>query len=132
MLAGFMLIVGGGLVALGSHQDWLTASLPQNASATLNVVGTRYGTAMLVLAMLIAALGVARIARGYAEDRALHRVATVALLAAIALAFARTGLFMADHNLAIGSPGSYGHLDLRRGVYLMLLGAVTTISSRLV
>jgi hypothetical protein len=131
MLAGFLLILGGGLIALGSRQDWLVAQLANNESATLNVAGSRFGNAMLVFAALIVVLGIARIVRGYARDDSLHRVASVTSLAAIATALARTGLFLTDHNLSIVSPASYGHLDLEQGVFMLLGGVAATLISKL-
>jgi hypothetical protein len=130
MLAGVLLVLGGGLVAFGSRQDWLALNVPQGGTATLDVVGSRFGTGMLVFAAVIVALGVARIARGYAEDRSLHRVATIAALAAIAMALARTGLFLVDHNLSLGAAGSYSHLDVKSGIYMLAGGAVVTAVSR--
>jgi hypothetical protein len=131
VLAGFLLVLGGGLIALGSRQDLLTAHLAGGESATLNVAGTRFGTALLVFAALIAALGVARIVRGYAKDAPLHQIAAVASLAAIATVLARAGLFLIDHNLSIGSPSSYGHLGLALGVYALAGGVVLTLISKL-
>lgn len=131
MLAGFLLVLGGGLIAFGSRQDWLIAHLANNETATLNVAGSRFGNAMLVFAALIIVLGIARIVRGYAEDKSLHRVASVASFAAIATALARTGLFLADHNLSIVSTSSYRHLDLKLGVFMLLGGVATTLVSKL-
>jgi hypothetical protein len=131
MLAGFLLVLGGGLIAFGSRQDWLIAHLANNETATLNVAGSRFGNAMLVFAALIIVLGIARIVRGYAEDKSLHRIASVASFAAIATALARTGLFLADHNLSIVSMASYGHLDLKLGVFVLLSGVAATLISKL-
>ncbi len=86
---------------------------------------------MLAFAALIVVLGIARIARGYAEDKSLHRIASVASFAAIAAALARAGLFLVDHNLSIGSTASYGHLDLELGVLMLLGGVAATLLSRL-
>ncbi len=131
VLAGFVLVLSGGIIALGSRQDLLTAHLAGNESATLNIAGTRFGTAMLVFAALIAALGVARIVRGYAKDPPLHQMASLVSLAAIATVLSRTGLFLADHNLSIVSPSSYGHLGLALGVFLVAGGVVLTFVSKL-
>ncbi|GEM_PF-1007736 len=146
MLPGFLLILGGGLIALGSQQDWLTAHLAGNQSAglnaagsrfagnqsaTLNSAGSRFGIAMLVFAALILVLGFVRISRGYAKDASLHQIASWASFAAIAMALARTGLFMSDHSLAITSTSSYGHLSLELGVYLLIAGFISTLVSRL-
>ena len=131
MLAGFLLVLGGGLIALGARRDWLIAHLANNETATLNVWGSRFGNAVLVFAALIVVLGIARIARGYAKDMSLHRFASVASFAAIAVALARTGLFLVDHNLSIGSASSYSHLDIKLGIYLLFAGVAMTISSRL-
>ncbi|MGC9974424.1 MAG: hypothetical protein ABSC36_03405, partial [Gaiellaceae bacterium] len=125
------LVVGGGLIAFSSRQDWLVARLANNESATLNVAGSRFGTALLIFAMFIVALGIARIARGYAKDNALHRIASVASVAAIALAVVRAELFLVDHNLSATSTASYKHLDLKLGVLTLLGGIATTFLSRL-
>ena len=103
MLAGFLLALGGALIALGSRQDWLTANLANNESATLNVAGTRFGTAMLIFAALLIALGVARVARGYAKDTSLHGYASLILFATVATALTRTGLLLSDHHLSLVS-----------------------------
>ena len=131
MLAGFLLILGGGLIALGSQQDWLTAHLAVNQSATLNSAGSRFGIAMLVFAALILVLGFVRISRGFAKDPPLHQIASWASFATIAMALARTGLFMSDHSLAITSTSSYGHLSLALGFYMLLGGFISTLVSRL-
>jgi hypothetical protein len=131
VLAGFLLVLGGGLIALGSRQDWLIAHLANNETATLNVAGSRFGNAMLVFAALIIVLGIARVVRGYAEDNSLHRIASIASFAAIATALARTGLFLTDHNLSIASTASYGHLDLELGVFMLLGGVAATLISKL-
>jgi hypothetical protein len=131
VIAGFLLVLGGGLVALGSHRDWLSVHLPGDGIAVLNVVGSRFGTAMLVFAALIVALGIARIARGYAEDRSLHLIASLGALAVVVLALVRICIFLVDHNLSLGSLSSYGRLDLKSGGYLLCLGVVVTVSSRL-
>ena len=131
MLAGALLVLGGGLVALGSRQDWLGLNLPHGGTASLDVLGSRFGNVMLVFAAVIIVLGIARIARGYAEDQALHRIATIAALAAVATALARAGLFLVDHNLSIGSPASYNRLDVKSGIYLLAGGAVLTACARL-
>jgi hypothetical protein len=131
VLAGFLLVVSGGLIAYSSREDWLVAHLANNESATLNLAGSRYGTALLAFGMIIVALGIARIARGYAKDNALHRIASVASLAAIALALARAELFLVDHNLSATSTASYKHLDLKLGVLTLLGGVAVTFLSRL-
>jgi hypothetical protein len=131
VLAGVLLVVSGGLIAFSSRQDWLVAHLGNNESATLNVAGSRFGTALLIFAMIIVGLGIARIARGYAKDNALHRIASVASLAAIALALARAELFLVDHNLSATSTASYKHLDLKLGVLTLLGGVIVTFLSRL-
>ena len=119
------------MIALGSRQDWLIAHLANNETATLNVAGSRFGNAMLVFAALIVVLGIARIARGYAKDESLHRIASVASFAAIVVALARTGLFLVDHHLSIISTASYGHLDLKLGVLMLLGGVSATLVSKL-
>ena len=129
-LAGVLLVLGGGLVALGSRQEWLALNVPHGGTATLDVLGSRFGSGMLVFAALIVVLGIARIARGYAEDRTLHRIATTAALAAIAMALARVRLFLVDHNLSLGAAGSYSHLDVKRGIYMLVGGTVVTALSR--
>lgn len=146
MLAGFLLILGGGLIALSSQQDWLTVHLAGNQSsglnapgsrfagsksATLNVAGSRFGIAMLVFAAAILVLGFVRISRGYAKDQSLHQIATWTSIAAIAAALARIGLFISDHNLAITSTSSYGHLSLELGVFVLIAGVLSTLVSRL-
>jgi hypothetical protein len=131
VLAGFLLVLGGGLIALGSQRDWLTAHLAGNKSATLNVAGSRFSIAMLVFAALIIVLGFVRISRGYAKDVSLHKIASLASLAAVAAALARSGLFLADNNLAVSSPSSYGHLSLELGVYALAGGVISTLLSRL-
>ena len=131
MLAGLLLLLGGGLIALGSRQDLLTAHLAGNESATLNIAGTRFGTALLVFAALIAALGVVRIVRGYAKDASLHQIAALVSLATIATILARGGLFLADHNLSVVSPSSYGHLGLALGVFVVAAGIALTLVSKL-
>ena len=131
MLAGFLLILGGGLIALGSQRDWLTAHLAGNESATLNVASSRFSVAMLIFAGLIIVLGFIRVSRGYVKDASLHQIASLASLAAVAAALARTGLFLADHHLAISSASSYGHLSIELGVYMMAGGVATTFLSRL-
>jgi len=131
VLAGFLLLLGGGLIALGSRQDLLTAHLAGNESATLNVAGARFGAALLVFAALIVTLGVARMVRGYAKDTSLHQIASLASLAAVATVLARSGLFLADHNLSITSPSSYGHLGLALGVYMLAGGVASTLLSKL-
>lgn len=131
MLAGFLLILGGGLIALSSQQDWLTVHLAGSKSATLNVAGSHFGIAMLVFAALILVLGFVRISRGYAKDASLHQIASWASIAAIAMALARIGLFMSDHSLAITSTSSYGHLSLELGVFMLIVGVISTLVSRL-
>jgi hypothetical protein len=131
VLAGFLLLLGGGLVAFGSRQDWFTAHLANNESATLNVAGSRFGNAMLFFAALIIALGIARIIRGYAKDETLHGIASLAAFASIATFIARTGLFLTDHNLALTSPSSYGHLGLGLGIYILAGGVIATLVSKL-
>jgi hypothetical protein len=131
VLAGFLLLLGGGLVALGSRQDWLTVHLASNESATLNVASSRFGNAILAFGMLIMALGIARFVRGYAKDESLHKIALVAALGAVAIVLARTGLFLTDHNLSVGSPSSYGHLGLALGIYVLALGVVSTFLAKL-
>ena len=131
MLAGFLLVLGGGLIALGSQRDWLTAHLAGNESATLNVASSRFSLLILVFAGLIIVLGFVRVSRGFAKDASLHQIASLAALAAVAAALVRIGLFLADHNLAISSASSYGHLSLELGIYLMAGGVVTTLLSRL-
>lgn len=131
MLAGFLLILGGGLIALGSQQDWLTAHLAGNGSATLNVASSRFNVPMLILAGLIIVLGFIRVSRGFSKDVSLHQIAALASFAAVAAALVRTGVFLADHDLAIGSTSTYGHLSIGTGVYLMAGGVVTTLLSRL-
>lgn len=131
MLAGLLLLLGGGLIALGSRQDLLTAHLAGNESATLNIAGSRFGTALLVFAALIVTLGVVRMVRGYAKDASLHQIASLASFAAIAAVLARTGLFLTDHNLSIVSPSSYGHLGLALGVFAVAGGVALTLVSKL-
>jgi len=131
VLAGFLLVLGGGLIALGSQRDWLTAHLAGNESATLNVASSRFSLLILVFAGLIIVLGFVRVSRGFAKDASLHQIASLAALAAVAAALVRIGLFLADHNLAISSASSYGHLSLELGIYLMAGGVVTTLLSRL-
>lgn len=131
MLAGFLLILGGGLIALGSRQDWFTVQLANSESATLNVAGSRFGNALLIFAMLILALGIARIVRGYAKDASLHQIAALISLAAIGTVLARTGLFLTDHNLSLSSPSSYGHLGLELGIYLLAGGVISTLLAKL-
>ena len=130
MLAGFLLVLGGGLIALGSQRDWLTAHLAGNESATLNVTNSRFSILILIFAGLIIVLGFVRISRGYAKDASLHQVASLAALAAVAAALVRIGFFLADHNFAISSASSYRHLSLELGIYLMAGGVVTTLLSR--
>ena len=130
MLAGFLLALGGALVALGSRQDLLTAHLANNESATLNIAGTRFGTAMLVFAALMIALGVARVARGYAKDTSLHGYASLILFATVATALTRMELFLSDHHLSLVSPSSYGHLRLALGVYILAGGIISALLAR--
>jgi hypothetical protein len=130
VLAGFLLALGGALIALGSRQDWFTAHLANNESATLNVAGTHFGTAMLIFAALIIALGVARVARGYAKDTSLHGFALLILFATVATALVRTGLFLSDHHLSLVSPSSYGHLSLALGVYMLAGGVISAFLAR--
>jgi len=96
VLAGFLLILGGGLIALGSQRDWLTAHLAGNESATLNVASSRFSIAMLILAGLIIVLGFVRVSRGYVTDVSLHQIAALASIAVVAAALIRTGLFFTD------------------------------------
>jgi hypothetical protein len=131
VLAGFLLVLGGGLIALGSRQDWFTVQLAGNESATLNIAGSRFGNAMLVFAALILVLGVARMVRGYAQDVSLHGIASLAAFATIATVLARTGLFLNDQNLSITSPSSYGNLGLQLGIYVLAGGVISTLLSRL-
>jgi hypothetical protein len=131
VLAGFLLILGGGLIALGSRQDLLTAHLAGNDNPALNVAGTRFGTALLGFAALIMVLGVARIVRGFAKDALLHQIASFLSVGAIAIVLARGGLFLVDHNLSITSPSSYGHLGLAIGIYALVGGVVLTFVSKL-
>lgn len=128
MLAGVLLVLGGGLIAFGSRQDWLVANLP-NGKATLDVVNSSFGHALLFFAAVIAALGIARIARHYAQDRGLHRIASIVSLIAIATALVRFELFLSDKSLSLGV-GSYDHLEPRQGSYLLLGGVLVTICSR--
>lgn len=130
VLAGFLLILGGGLIGLGSQQDWLTANLAKNESATLNVAGSRFGNVLLLFAGLVIVLGFVRISRGYSEDSPLHQIASLASLAALVTALVRTWLFLVDHHLSVISTSSYGHLDLKLGVLMLLGGAATTFVSR--
>lgn len=131
MLAGFLLVLGGGLIAWGSQQDWLTAHLAGNESATLNITNSRFSIAMLLLAGLIIVLGFVRVSRGYSKDVSVHQIASLASFAAVAAALVRVGLFLADQNLAISSTSSYGRLGIGLGVYLMAGGVVATLLSRL-
>jgi len=128
VLAGFVLVLGGGLIAYSSRQDWLVANLPPG-KATLHMTGSHLGHALLFLGAVIIALGIARILRGYAEDRGLHRLATIVSLVAIVTALVRFELFLSDQTLSLGF-GSYGRLDLRSGSYLFLSGVVLTFCSR--
>ena len=130
MLAGFLLALGGALIALGSRQDWYTAHLANNESATLNIAGTRFGTALLIFAALIIALGVARVARGYAKDTSLHGIASLILFATVATALTRTGLFLSDHHLSLVSPSSYRHLSLALGVYMLAGGVISAFLAK--
>ena len=98
---------------------------------TLNVMSSRYSLLILVLAGLIVVLGFVRVSRGFAKDASIHKIASLAALAAVAATLVRIGLFMADHNLALGSASSYGHLSAELGLYLMAGGVVTTFLSRL-
>ena len=43
-LAGVLLVLGGGLVALGSRQEWLALNVPHGGTATLDVLGSRFGS----------------------------------------------------------------------------------------
>jgi hypothetical protein len=131
VLAGFLLVLGGGLIALGSQRDWLTAHLAGNESATLNVTSSRFSVVMLLFAGLIIVLGFVRISRGFTTDVSLHQIAALASVAAVVAALVRTGLFLADHNLAISSTSTYGHLSIGMGAYLMAGGVVMTFLSRL-
>ena len=131
MLAGFLLVLGGGLIALGSQRDWLTAHLAGNDSTTLNVASARFSVVMLLFAGLIIVLGFVRASRGLSRDMSLHQIATLASVAAVVAALIRTGLFLADHNLALSSTSTYGHLSIGMGAYLMAGGVVMTFLSRL-
>ncbi|MGA9761778.1 MAG: hypothetical protein WBQ14_05085 [Gaiellaceae bacterium] len=131
MLAGFLLVLGGGLVALGSRQDLLTVHLAGNENSALNVAGSRFGTTLLIFAALIATLGAARIVRGFAKDASLHQIASFISVGVIATVLARGGLFLADHNLSITSPSSYGHLGLATGIYALAGGVVLTFVAKL-
>ena len=130
MLAGFLVALGGALIALGSRQDWFTAHLANNESATLNVAGSHFGTALLIFAALIIVLGVARVVRGYAKDTSVHGLAALLSVAAVVTALVRTGLFLTDHHLSVSSPSSWGHLRPAIGVYLLLGGVISTLFSK--
>jgi hypothetical protein len=130
VFAGLLLVLGGGLIALGSQRDWLTAHLAGNESATLNVASARFSIVMLIFAGLIIVLGFVRFSRGFSKDVSLHQIAALASAAAVVAALVRTGLFLADHNLALSSTSTYGHLSIGLGVYLMAAGVAATFLSR--
>jgi hypothetical protein len=130
VLAGLLLVVGGGLIAVGAREDWLLVHVPRGGTMALNEAGSRFGNALLVFAALIVILGLVRIGRGFAEDRMLHRIAFYVSVAAIAAILVRSAIFLSDHDLSIGDLDSYQHVDLRLGVYLLAAGVVVTLVSR--
>ncbi len=131
MLAGFLLVLGGGLIALGSQQDWLIAHLTSGANVTLNVSTSRFSIVILIFAGLIIVLGFIRVSRGFAKDPPLHQIASLASLATIVAVLIRTAVFLGDQNLAVGSLSSWTHLDPARGIYMLAGGIVTTLAARL-
>lgn len=131
MLAGFLLVLGGGLIALSSRQDWLTAHLSGSESATLNVANSRFSVAILICAAVIILLGFFRVSRGLSKDVTLHQVAALASFAVVVAAFVRTAVFLDEKNLAVGSLSSWTHLDLARGIYMLAGGVAVTLASRL-
>jgi hypothetical protein len=131
VLAGFLLVLGGGLIALGSQRDWLTAHLAGNESATLNVASSRFNIVILIFAGLIIVVGFIRVSRGFAKDPPLHQVASLASIATVVAVLIRTAIFLGDQSLSIGSPSSWTHLDPALGIYLLAGGIVVTLASRL-
>lgn len=130
VLAGFLLFLGGGLIALGSRQDLLTGRPAGGESVTLNLSASHFGHAILVFSALIIGLGVARIARGFAKDAPLHTTASLISIAAVVAALARAAIFFSNHDLPLTSPSSYGHLGLAAGALLIAGGVVTTFLSK--
>jgi len=131
VLAGFLLVLGGGLIALGSQQDWLTAHPVGSESVTLSISASRFSIVILVFAGLIVVLGFIRVSRGFAQDPPLHQIASLASAAAIVAVLIRTAVFLGDQNLALSSLSSLTHLDPALGIYMLIGGVVTTLAARL-
>ncbi len=130
VIAGLLLVVGGGLLAVGSRQDWLTLDLAQGGTVTLSVNGTFLGGVLLALAGLIVAIGLFRIERGYSEDETLHRIAAYCSIAVAAIVVARAWIFLDEHNLRVSDSATYGHLSFLTGLYLLAGGAVVTLLAK--
>ena len=131
MLAGFLLIIGGGLIAVGVHQDWVVTAPPTGPDQTLNVMGTLYGSCMLVLAGIIIVIGLFRIARGYDKDDGLHSMASFAALSAVLATIVRTLMFLHDKGLRLGSAATYENLDVHMGLYLLAGGFVVSLLAKM-
>lgn len=130
MIAGLLLVISGGLLAVGSRQDLLTLDLAQGGTATLSVAGTYVGGALLALAGLIVVLGLLRIGRGFSEDETIQRIAMYGSIAVCAVVIVRAWSFLDEHGVPVSHSATYGHLHLLAGVYMLAGGAALALLSK--
>jgi hypothetical protein len=130
MVAGLLVVLSGGLVALGVSNEWLVAALPGGGEAPLHVLGTSFGSGLFALAGTLAVLGLWRLDRGYSEDETVHRLASLVALGGVLVALVRVSLFLSDHELALRQTSTYEHLSLQPGFYVLGGGLVLALLSR--
>ncbi len=130
MIAGLLLVVSGGLVALGVSHDWVVAPLPGGSDVTLGVMGSRFGSGLFAFAGMLAVLGLWRLERGYSKDETVQRLASVVAVGALLLALSRLFLFLSDHGFALGSGSTYSQLSLQPGLYFLGGGLVLALLTR--
>jgi hypothetical protein len=130
VVAGLLLVLSGGLVALGVSNDWLVASLPGGGEATLHLIGTRFGSGLFGFAGALVILGLWRLERGYSDDETVHRLASLVSVAALIVALIRVFLFLGDHELAITQTSTYGRLSVQPGLYFVGAGLVLALLTR--
>jgi hypothetical protein len=131
MIAGLLLVLSGGMLALGVSNDWLVASLPGGSDATLHLVGTRFGSALFAFAGALAILGLWRLGRGYSNDETVQRLATAVAFGGVLVALIRVFLFLSDHSLALTSRSTYlNDLSLQPGLYFVAGGLMLALLTR--
>ncbi len=130
MIAGLLLLVSGGLVALGVSNDWLVATPPGGSGATLHVMGSGFGSGLFAFAGLLAVLGLWRIERGYSKDETVQQLASLVSVAAVLVALSRVYLFLSDHGFAISSGSTYTQLSLQPGLYFLGGGLLLALLAR--